>query len=460
MEAMLERAMTQHTHVMCPICQVTLLQQDINSHIDLAHMDPVPAAPSPKRARRSCGSASSDAFTWTSPVSPSAVAGAVVPETLGEVTIVATDEQLAHMAATELDTVPQSLPSETQNAGIEPTMATDGQLDRWQPMDSWAAPEMHPVHQPLPLDNQNPGNGRNSELVIAEAEAPWGDSSRSVLEVPEASSLDLAVALQPGEHLKAHLLGSRAFALRQFVDLSSRKHADVLQLSGEVRSHIEQRRPGFEEYLGMAKPVNTVQQCARNALRGDLEEVARAERSNLKSLISASSEPTETLRAAADAHLGVIDDAMQMLQQQRADTLAVVEEYEKKEEVARQTSLDMTLSLSPSVDCLDGFMQRLSQEFHDETAKAAQAHAEKLEELRQEEMRFVKANEDRQRNPIFAKVIEDIASTERLLKEHEAQDTSQKEFLKDWNEIMESFPAQKLPPPQKPTVWGRLLGRL
>merc|ERR1712139_7545 len=60
--------------------------------------------------------------------------------------------------------------------------------------------------------------------------------------------------------------------------------------------------------------------------------------------------------------------------------------------------------------------------------------------LQREQIRFVKANDSPQQNPIFAKVIEDIASTERVLEQHKSKSANHAGFLEEWKEVLEEMP--------------------
>lgn len=96
--------------------------------------------------------------------------------------------------------------------------------------------------------------------------------------------------------------------------------------------------------------------------------------------------------------------------------------------------------MEPSLDCLDCFVRHLAKEVDDETTKATHVHTERLQELQQEQARFVKANDSPERNSIFAKVIEDLASTKRALEEHSLQSAAYKDQLKEWEEVLEKMP--------------------
>merc|ERR1712224_140677 len=117
----------------------------------------------------------------------------------------------------------------------------------------------------------------------------------------------------------------------------------------------------------------------------------------------------------------------------------------------------------PCLTCLDGFVRHLVAEVDDETAKAIQVHTENLEILKQEQSRFVNANDSPQKTPIYAKVIEDITSTERVLEEHSGQSAPYKELLQGWEEVLGKMPSRKQAAaaaiPRKRTLLDRLLGR-
>lgn len=279
-----------------------------------------------------------------------------------------------------------------------------------------------------------------------------------MLETPHGPGSDLVLSLQPEEHLKAHLLGARTHALQHVQDVSTRMHAKVLQLCRDVQSDVRQHERELEEYSTAAKPSDHNQQCARNEVRSGLKKVVQSTQVNLKSLISASREPEDALRIAKATHLSKIDGVMQMLEQFRAESLSVFQELEEKEKVECEASEAAALSLAPSLDFVDGFVRHLTKEVDEETAKAIQVHTDKLEVLKLEQLHFVNANDSRERNPIFAKVIEDIASTQRLLEEHSGQRESYQSFLKDWQEVLWVMPKHTHLPStsKKHWFWSRI----
>lgn len=238
------------------------------------------------------------------------------------------------------------------------------------------------------------------------------------------------------------------------------------QLSGKVRLDIRRRRQDLTEYMRKGKPVDRNQQCDRNALRGELEDVVRTVRRNLMSLITASRELEGGLDAAEAGQLAKIDNMMCMLEKLRSET---VEEFQKRKEeavVMCEANKAASLSLEPSLRCLDGFMQQLALEVDDETSKAIQVHTEKLEQLQELQARYVLSNESPERNPGFAKVLEDIGTTERVLEEHRNHCASHKDLRRDWQEVLDQMPAQKESPPIpckltpcKRTLWDRVIGR-
>lgn len=210
----------------------------------------------------------------------------------------------------------------------------------------------------------------------------------------------------------------------------------------------------------MTKPTNYDEQRVRNRVRGELQKVTQASVANLKDLVWISQEPADALRKARTDQLQKIDNAMRMLEGLRAETVSMFQDCEK--DCEGRPDLDKAaLALTPHIECLDRFVQHLTPEINEETEQAVQVHTTKLEELLQEQARFVTANDCPTRNPIFAKVIEDIASTERVLSEHRDACASHESLVEEWKKVMEMVPVQKvsIPSPRSGTVWSRLFGR-
>lgn len=240
-----------------------------------------------------------------------------------------------------------------------------------------------------------------------------------------------------------------------------RMHAKVLQLCSHVDDEIKRKRRELEEYSVAAKPADHHQQCARNEVRHHLEKLVRMVQGNLNSISIALHEPEDALRRAKAAQLEDIDSTMRMLEAFRAETLSHFEDLEHKEKEACEKSEAAALSLGSSLECVDFFVRHLAEEVEEETEKAIQVHTEKLQELQQEQLRFVKANDSRQRNPIFAKVIDDIAIAEGLLQEHRDQGEAYKSLLEDWSEVTTKMPTQTPAPSnsKKHWLWSRMFSQ-
>lgn len=434
-----------YTEVQCPICHAKVLQQDINWHIDTAHADSLTAQPRAKRARNSAASSGAGPSGPTGTASSHAVPGATAPDSLNGDIVVSIDDTV--------ETVPQV--SLVLGTGIsEPIEDTVVQMTVSDPnLD----PELLPpitavvatqtpvqdtvlaVPEPLPVD------AMDSELQLSLQESVLGECS-----APPLQESDPIVSLQPQDHLKAHLLGARAQALQHARHVNTSMHAKVLQLCENIQHDVDQSKQGLVEYpTTAAKPSDYNQQCARNQVREELDQVARKTSSNLQSLIDASRVPEDTLAAEKAKQLETIDSILRMAQQFRAETVSAFEELEEKERVEFEACEAAALALEPSLKCVDDFVQQLGREVDDETTKATQVHTDKLLELKREQLRFVNANDSPQRNPIFAKVIEDIASTERLLKEHSCHSETYNVFLEDWKQALALMPTQM--PTQTPS---------
>lgn len=420
--------------VKCPMCQEQVLEDEINSHVD-QHLllqrpqieisdesEKSPSDISNKRQRTSCargpGHDAADAPT--------------------------------------LD-----------RFGVGATVTVDDPVPEMSAQESNLAPKVLPSHQQDNVNNESPRNSRGGSSSMSAdvcAEAAGDECSKVFHGGSTAGSSNQVALLQPEEHLRAHLLGSRTHALRCAREESATMHEKVSQLCGEVQQGIDLRRHDIENYPTMAKPTDPNQQSARNSLRGDLEDVARTVSGKVWSLICASRGPEDALCVAEAAQLERIDNAMDMLEKLRAETLEEFQERKAKEAMKRQASEAAVLTLEPWLECLDCFMRHLAREVDDETAKAVQVHTEKLEDLQQEQVRFVNANDSPRHNPLFAKVIEDVGSTKRVLEEHISQSTSYRHFLKDWEDLLGKMPTQELlapiaPIPRKRTLLDRILGR-
>jgi len=414
--------MSEMTQVQCPICQARVPELEINSHLDM-HLKALPAGSIQEHTTHEDAKRPQVAQS----------AGSNKRQRMSLISLVGEDGELTSPSGS--CSSPGVCVPGNRDAGVTVTIDEPACQVFPQPAES------QPSCAQTPADGETPLSGCSGGMAVNGMPEITGDGGARVLpEAPAAGSSDLCLSLRPEEHLRAFLLGSRTHALRCARDDSERMHAKALQLCGDVQQTIEQRRQDLEEYPAMAKPTDRHQQLTRNIMRSDLEDVARTVRSDLTSLVHASVEPEEAICAAEAALLEKFDSVMSMVGKLRAETIEEFEKCKEEEARKRESSEAAALALEPSLDCLDCFVRHLAKEVDDETTKATHVHTERLQELQQEQARFVKANELPERNSIFAKVIEDLASTKRALEEHSLQSAAYKDQLKEWEEVLEKMP--------------------
>jgi hypothetical protein len=268
--------------------------------------------------------------------------------------------------------------------------------------------------------------------------------------------------LQPEDHLKASLMGSRTHSLWCTRADSSQAHTKILQVCTESGKILEQHRHKFDDYPKMSKPRGRDQQCARNEIRCKLESITQTVQSNVMMATTMLSEPGEALLRAQTTQLDRIDNAVIMLQHLRAKAVEEHQKCEQDHEAQRRHCEAAIAALKVPLNSVDTFVNLLSQEVAEETAQAIQVHTETLKNLQQEQIRFINANESPQMNPMFAKLIDDIATTQNVLEEHEGQKSAYETFLREWQRALKEMPDCRdecVPNPRKRTFWSRVLGR-
>jgi hypothetical protein len=401
-EAVLEAAVAicKIASVQCPICQAYMPEKDINQHIDEMHQESLLEP----FAKRRCTSQQS-------------------------APIEVTDEDPAalHPEGTVQSENPQNGVTETTDS----------------PAPELAEPERKQV------DSRSIAQPTHDDAHVSSSTAC-------------ANPQQAPATLLPEEHLKASLIGSSTHSLRCARADSTQAHGRILKMCTDNSQMLEQHRQKFEEYAAMSKPSDRAQQCARNVMRCDLENVAKMLQVNLQLATAALDEPGDRVRKARAAKLDRIDGAIHMLQDLRARTLEDYLQCQEDQAAQRCECEAAIAALKSPLNYVDTFVHQLAHEVTEETTKAIKVHTEKLEDLQQEQMRFVNANDSPQSNPIFAKVIDDLASTQRVLEEHAEQQAAYESLLKDWEQAMRSIPEQReadaAPSPRKRTFWSRVLG--
>mmetsp|Transcript_20421 Transcript_20421/g.48326 ORF Transcript_20421/g.48326 Transcript_20421/m.48326 type:complete len:452 (-) Transcript_20421:221-1576(-) len=277
--------------------------------------------------------------------------------------------------------------------------------------------------------------------LLAKQVQEWKDLQHGSL----ASIDDLTASF---EVMEAHLSNKKQ---RAVVDLSCTLATAATQVAHwceAVREHSGGAADRLEAYERLGSPTTYEEQCERNRLRAELRHEVKAIGEALEKIHQAAGEPGARLEGAEGSVLGQLGSSIERLRRLLEEARGLFQAKRAEVQEARDSSSAILADLWPHIDRMDGFVRLWARELAGEAAEAQGVHRQRLEQLREEEARYVRANDSPQRNQTFAKVREDIQSTLELLEDKSKQDQEQEAFRSWWEALMSKMPSKKVPEQQ------------
>jgi hypothetical protein len=282
--------------------------------------------------------------------------------------------------------------------------------------------------------------------------------SGSVDATADASSFTATRTLPIHDCVRAHFQFMKREALRSIEELTGKTCEEVSRHRTDVDQLCSKHQRPLQQYCEMDKPTNYDQQLERNGLRERLQEVGRSVMTSMQRLLEASGEPAAALETVELDLLAKIDATMDMLAELRADTIASFQDYAEKLEVDRKATKMAISGLAPAVHDFDKFMQCVSEEVQTEKENAEKQNTDLLEKRQKEENAFRDANDSPSRNPLYAKVQEEIAALTQRMHEQASAHDSHMSMMQEWDLMLVSVPSKQLTDsaPKKRTFWSHL----
>jgi hypothetical protein len=485
--------------VVCPLCNASMPQRDINAHIDHEHPEVIDA-PLEEAATERHGKALTTVLEVTpKQITPeSAAIGMHDPclidddhqkETMSK----KLDDSILHHQGTSSVTalgehqnyVLSSHALDVDDTSIQPAKGTSSvafvdatpQLRELlaresspksvlssqalgtsiQPAQDIASSVTVPTSMNLQfLDGQT--SPVNSGIIATDLVVPAATKSEAIANEwplpPQSQGVMMATPL--ADELK----NAQTQALQHVAQASGQACAEVSKHQLNIKKTCSYHRRAIDGYLALGKPTDHGQQTRRNRIRADLQEASQCVLADMRSMLDASKQPTEKLRSAASEHIQHLDDVMAMLQYLRCEAVKTFEECAEKVDVDRHAAEATVASLESDISRVNCFVQCVAKEVSEETKVAKDVREKMVKSLQEQEERFVRANESLELNPAFAKVRKELGAWKKLVDEHKSQEESQAAFLQEWEKILQEIGMCKPQAPkpveqQRKRFWSR-----
>uniref|UniRef100_A0A7S2ADG5 Uncharacterized protein n=1 Tax=Alexandrium andersonii TaxID=327968 RepID=A0A7S2ADG5_9DINO len=196
----------------------------------------------------------------------------------------------------------------------------------------------------------------------------------------------------------------------------------------------------LDKYKQLGEPKNYEEQCERNRLRSTVREAVLDIMNALDRIHQVSGEPGSELQRSESPVVKQVDDTVQRFSSLQNGMTELFRDLHGRVRAGLSATSAKLIDLQPHIQRMDSFMQLMTQELENEAAQAREIHSKRLEDLRSEEARYVRANDEPGKNPVYAKTVEDIESTERALMDTDRKELDQKDFHDRWLRLMAQMP--------------------
>eukprot|EP00928_Gymnodinium_smaydae_P031674 TRINITY_DN23173_c2_g1_i1.p1 TRINITY_DN23173_c2_g1~~TRINITY_DN23173_c2_g1_i1.p1 ORF type:complete len:590 (-),score=135.72 TRINITY_DN23173_c2_g1_i1:75-1727(-) len=289
------------------------------------------------------------------------------------------------------------------------------------------------VEEPVAQLGEPAGDSREDGLLGADAAQSSDDSAATGTTVPEVVSPDLQGLLSAVADLHR-----RSF--EEADDKASAALGHISSLRRSLEEGVSRNETHLAQYPNLGQPTNYEELRAKNEVRRELETAAREANVAIEDAMAARQAPAEALELAERAVLNLIDESMNRLLQARKDVERAVAERRATAQEASETRHEDFVAMAVCAKRLDGFVQQWSQEVIVEAAEGNDVYREQIEQLREEERRYVRANDSPERNPAFAKVRKDVAFASERLEEQVKRGERAERFLSSWDAMRKKLP--------------------
>jgi len=150
--------------------------------------------------------------------------------------------------------------------------------------------------------------------------------------------------------------------------------------------------------------------------------------------------PSEQFHNEQAPMLQTLSDAINHTQQLRDETASLLDKCGQQVLCDHKAAKQTLAELWPHIEPMNRFVHQLNIESCSEIREGRGFHQKRCDELRQEEVCYVRANESPQRNAAFGNVREQLAKEQAMLEELDRRAHERMEAHKSWEALIGSMP--------------------
>merc|ERR1712008_534973 len=237
-----------------------------------------------------------------------------------------------------------------------------------------------------------------------------------------------------------HLQSEQQQALHTIEIASAAAQQRIEHLRDEVLKLVQDNASSIEAYATFSSPTSYEQLCERNRLRHNLLRAAQAVQEMMRGIIETMDMPSESFRNVKAPMLQQLSDFMDHTQRLNDATASIFDRCGQQVLCDHNAAKQTLAELWPHIEPVNRFLHQLNIESCSEVEEGRTLHWNRLNALRQEEVRYMRANESPQTNEEFANVQEQLAKEQAMLEELDRRAHARLEAHKSWEALIGSMP--------------------
>jgi len=295
-----------------------------------------------------------------------------------------------------------------------------------------------------------------ADAMVSKEDIPMANASNNI--EPAAQEDTRGSFEDKHQALEASLLAERLLAMQRIDSATAKTTDEVLQLRGSFEDLVERHMDDFDSYLACPSPKTYDELTRRNAARHSLESVAQGVRETSEKMLDVHQEPAQLCQNLKCGMMENIDDALRSLHKLRAETQQLFAHQDEAVQ-SGQHDLAPVVELCPLIKNVCVFVNHVNNQVQDEVAERQVLYHQELDQLQEEEARYVRANDSPTRNPSFGHVRACIADKQKLLQELARSGLTQRESLKQWEGLMQKMASTCVEQPEAQELQLQVLER-
>jgi hypothetical protein len=214
----------------------------------------------------------------------------------------------------------------------------------------------------------------------------------------------------------------------------------VIELRRSVEAEVGSRRDDLKSYLSLARPATYEELLHRNSIRSRLDSMAQKTEDAIVDALDYAESPDKAMDDASNYVLPMLDAAIRRLTAMRVHATQSLDERKAALTVETARRCEDISAVAKCVAEVDEFVQRWQIEVQAETLEGRDVYNEKIEQLEEDEARYVRANDTPSHNPAFAEVQASLSLARERIREQKRRASLLAQRSEKWAALRAKLP--------------------